>query len=274
VSLSKEPAYSELKNHFVCGYRNIMGEPYAGNSGTHKPNGNAVDTTNGAGPHNIQMFVMNPDGTVVHCLPGFWNPQDLVSELVLARKLNDLYCNHEYTADVKAKQFASLQNEHVRFHTPEMAERSHLQGFDAKHEAHNPNSDFIKDRAILAEEWNSHSCEGLKTTDIVMHERMAKRPFMTYGQFDTAQYANYGTETYDKHEDSMDESGSKIAEEGPMKFEPIKNAKTMEQARKEAAAHPSALTWVNKPGTPAAAVTKPKPPASYVHTYGQLRRHP
>lgn len=67
-----------------------MNEPYAGNSGTHKSRGNAVDTTSGAGLHNIQMFVMNPDGTVIHCLPGFWNPQDLADELTLARKLNDL----------------------------------------------------------------------------------------------------------------------------------------------------------------------------------------
>lgn len=246
-----------------------MGEPYAGNSGTHKPSGNAVDTTNGAGPHNIQIFVMNPDGTVVHCLPGFWNAQDLVAELTLARKLNDLYLNHELSSELKAKRFAALQTEHVRFHSAEMQERSHLQGFDAKHEAHRADSDFIKDRAMLAGEWGPHSCEGLKTTDVVLHERMAKRPFVPYGEFDVAQFSDYGTETYDKHEDAFDESGQRIAEEeGKMKFEPIKNAKSLAAARKEVALHPKA--GCTKTVCSAAAVAPPK--RTYVRTYGHLRR--
>jgi hypothetical protein len=271
VSLSKEPAYSELKNHFVCGYRNIMGESYAGNSGTHKPNGNAVDTTNGAGSHNIQMFIMNPDGTVVHCLPGFWNAQDLVSELQLGRKLNDLYNNHELSPELKSKQYANLQIEHIRMHSPEEAERSKLQGFDAKHEAMKPNSDFVKDRSMLAGEWGAHCMEGLKTTDVVMHERMAKRPFMTYTGFDVAQFADYGTETYDKHEDALDENGQHLAQEGPMKFEPIKNARSLEAARKEAALHPAAPGSV--PKMHRVAVAQPvRTRTSYVKTYGILRR--
>ena len=48
-----------------------MGEPYAGNSGTHMPRGNAIETTNGAGSHNIQMFLMNPDGDSVEEHQGF-----------------------------------------------------------------------------------------------------------------------------------------------------------------------------------------------------------
>jgi len=261
VSLSKEPVYSELKNHFDCGYRNIMNEPYAGNSGTHKPGGNAVDTTNGAGPHNIQMFVMNPDGTVVHCLPGFWNPQDLAGELTLARKLNDLYNNQELSAELKDKQYAAMQMEHVRFHSSEMQERSHLQGFDAKHEAHKPGSDFIKDRAMLGEEWGPESCKAFKTTDVVMHERMAKRPFLSYQQFDVASYSDYGTATYDKHEDSLAEDGSHpAAEEKPMKLEWIKN--------------PSAMRGAPPPcASTKRVVAHAAPPVRkvYVHTYGQLK---
>ena len=247
-----------------------MGEPYAGNSGTHKPNGNAVDTTNGAGPHNIQMFIMNPDGTVVHCLPGFWNAQDLVTELQLGRKLNDLYNNHELTADLKAKQFARLQEEHIRFHPAEMTERSKLQGFDAKHEAMKPGSDFVKDKSMLAGEWGAHCMQGLKTTDVVMHERMAKRPFMSYSSFDVAQFANYGTETYDKHEDALDENGQHIAAEGPMKFEPIKNPKSLEQARREAGAHPIPGVCASKHAVAVVAPVRSR--ASYVKTYGVIRR--
>ena len=41
----------------------------------------AVGTTNGAGGHNVQIFVLSPDGVVLHALPGFWHPEDLVREL-------------------------------------------------------------------------------------------------------------------------------------------------------------------------------------------------
>jgi hypothetical protein len=33
VSLSDDSVLNVLKNQFVCGYRNITGEPYAGKSG-------------------------------------------------------------------------------------------------------------------------------------------------------------------------------------------------------------------------------------------------
>jgi hypothetical protein len=213
VSLSQEPAYSELKNHFVCGYRNIMGERYAGNSGTHTMRGNAVDTTNGAGPHNIQMFVMNPDGTVLHCLPGYWSAADLASELDFGRKLNYLYQNNSLSAQQKAEQFRDLQLAHVRLHSSEMRARSQLQGFDAKHEAHKRHSDFVKDSQALADgNWGPQSYAALKTTDEVVHERMAQRPFVSYSHFDVAKFADYGTSTYDKHEDSLDENGRMIGE--------------------------------------------------------------
>lgn len=249
-----------------------MGESYAGNSGTHKPTGNAVDTTNGAGAHNIQIFAMNPDGTVVHCLPGFWSAQDLVGELTLARKLNDVYMNHELSAELKSKQFAALQMEHIRQHPQEMADRSHLQGFDMKAEAHKPNSDCIKDRSLLGEEWTAESCKAFKTTDVIMHERMSKRPFMTYGAFDVAQFADYGTDTYDKHEDALDESGRMISEEEGTKpkFEPIKNARSIQEARKSADLH--APVAMNNAGRHAVHAVRPAPsPKVYVKTYGRLR---
>ena len=51
----------------------------------------AVFTTNGAGPHNIQMFVLAPDGTVLTCLPGYWQSDDLAGELNLAEDLFKLF---------------------------------------------------------------------------------------------------------------------------------------------------------------------------------------
>ena len=79
-----------LKNQFVCGYHNIANEHYAGASGKHQVDGNAVDTSNGAGPHNIQIFVLSADGIVLTCLPGYWHSQDLADELKLAQTLNQV----------------------------------------------------------------------------------------------------------------------------------------------------------------------------------------
>jgi hypothetical protein len=209
VSLSQEPAYSDLKNHFVCGYRNIMGERYAGNSGTHTTRGNAVDTTNGAGPHNIQMFVLNPDGTVLHCLPGYWNPQDLSTELAFARQVNDLYVSNSVSPADKIRTYGSMEMNHFRQHSPDMVARSKLQNFDMKFEATHRlhNSDFIKNAAILDGTWNRGSEAAFRTTDEVLHYRMALRPFLSYNHFDVGKFADYGQHTYDKHEDSLDEYG-------------------------------------------------------------------
>ena len=67
MSLSNDAVMNVLKNQFVCGYRNIAGEPYAGRSGHHETDSPAVLTTNGAGPHSVQMFFLNSDGTALHC---------------------------------------------------------------------------------------------------------------------------------------------------------------------------------------------------------------
>lgn len=230
MSLSKEPVYSNLKNHFVSGYRNIMGESYAGNSGTHNPRGQAVDTTNGAGPHNIQLFIMNPDGTVVHCLPGFWNSQDLSQELEFARKLNAVYENRYLSGAEKSNQCKNLQLAHARHHSQDMIGRSQLQHFDMKAEAHKQHSDAIKNPSLLeGEDWGPEQYAAFKTTDQIMHERMAKRPFIKYADFDVAAFADYGTDSYDKHEDSLDETGH--VEEGT-KVQWIKNHKSVMAARK------------------------------------------
>jgi hypothetical protein len=247
VSLSKEPAYSQLKNHYVCGYKNIMGEPYAGNSGTHTTRGNAVDTTNGAGGHNIQLFVMTADGVVLHCLPGYWNPHDLAAELQLGLKINDVYNNSTASHSDKVAQFSRLQLEHVRAHTSEMTGRSRLQSFDMRHEARNPRSDFVKDRSyIQGDHWGPDAYLAFRTTDEVMHQRMAQRPFKPYGNFDVAKFCDYGTTTYDKHEDSLDESGRMVAETAV--FEPIKNRKTMSSLHGHAKRGPTPTVYVKTYG--------------------------
>ena len=58
----------------------------------------------------------------------------------------------------------------------------------------------------------------VKTTDVIMHERMAQRPFVPYDKFDVAQYADYGKPFYDKHEqfrmaNGQIEPGAKLSSE-------------------------------------------------------------
>jgi hypothetical protein len=42
----------------------------------------------------------------------------------------------------------------------------------------------------------------LKTTDQVVHERMAQRPYVPYDQFDVEKFSDYGQLRYDKKEDT------------------------------------------------------------------------
>ena len=219
MSLSKEPTFSLLHNRFVCGYKDISNEPYAGNSGAHSTNANAVETTNGAGSHNIQMFVMDADGTVLHCMPGYWNPDDLAAELHLGEQLDAVWRDHSMSAQQKKTQFANLQMEHLRHHSSDLVARSHMQGFDHSHElARKGYSDTLRSGASAGgwqggSAWNSKdgSAEDMvKTTDEIMHERMSKRPFVSYGSFDTAKFADYGTNFYDKHEENLDETGKNL----------------------------------------------------------------
>jgi len=218
VSLSKEPVFSQLHNHFVCGYKDISNEPYCGNSGAHGTNGNAVETTNGAGPHNIQLFVLDPDGTVLHCLPGYWNPSDLASELQLAERIDTGWKDKSLSSEQKNSQFARMQMDHFRQHSRETVARSHMQGFDRKHELDRAAfTDTVRAQANPnASSWQDGGDDLVKTTDEIMHERMSKRPFLSYNSFDTAKFTDYGTHFYDKHEDNLDESGKNVDPEAKL----------------------------------------------------------
>ncbi len=180
---------------------------------------NAVVTTNGAGPHNVQLFVLSEDGTVLHCLPGYWNPEDLASELELAQRLNDVWLNKSITTDQKAAIFKKMQLEHLASHSKETSERSHLQGFDAQYVAQLPE---LIEKPELLREYQCHAqgkskgakegegmhvpCEAFKTTDQIMHERLSKTPFVAYQDFDIASFTNYGIDYYDKNENEAEGS--------------------------------------------------------------------
>ena len=208
-SLSKEPINSRLRNRFICGYRNIAKEKYSGHSGVHPLTGPAVHTTNGAGPRNLQLFVLAPDGTVLHCLPGYWNPNDIATELDLAEKLMPVWQDKAITREQKEKIFAKHHQEHIHKHPTAMVNRSTLQGFDRLYIYKNQNtlSDAIKNPSLLFNADEQHLPEAaFKSTDAIMHERISKRPFLAYKSFDVANYVNYGTQYYDKDEKRFDPS--------------------------------------------------------------------
>jgi hypothetical protein len=200
VSLSIEPTFSLIKSDFVCGYRNIVGMPWAGDSGIHPVEGGAVTTTNGAGPHNIQMFVLNQQGMVLTCLPGYWDSNDLSIELKFAETVNDVWNDSKLSLAEKKAKYSEMHLAHIAEHPKAMVKRSQMQGFDKKYEADNraETSD-----TILAHTGGPAKLKGLvfKTTDQIFHERLAKQPFVTYDNFDVTSFSDYGKHKYDKKEE-------------------------------------------------------------------------
>ena len=206
MSLSQDAVLQVLKANFVCGYKNITGESYAGRSGHHDPDAPAVYTTNGAGPHNVQLFLLAPDGTVLHCLPGYWAAQDLIYEMRFALSLYPVWKNDSLSPETKKKLFAAAQLQGLRQHPRDMMERSHLQSFDAKAEQAKPNSDFRFRPGDYRPPWHLGKHDALKTTDQVVHERMAQQPFVPYEDFDVEKFTDYGKMLYDKKEETREAS--------------------------------------------------------------------
>jgi hypothetical protein len=209
-----------LKDQFVCGYYNIAGKHYAGASGKHQVDGNAVDTTNGAGPHNIQIFVLSPDGTVLTCCPGYWRSQDLARELKLAQDLNKVWTDSSLTRMQKDEEFRQMQLAHIKEHPLAEHNRSKMQGFDIQYEITHRlyNTDVFYDPRLVDPTTKKAPPQDVKTTDVIMHERMAARPFVPYERFDVAAYADYGKPFYDKHEqfrmaNGQIEPGAKLSSE-------------------------------------------------------------
>lgn len=203
-----------LKDQFVCGFHDISHEKYAGASGKHRPDEQAVDTSNGAGPHNIQMFVLAPDGTVLTCLPGYWHSQDLAEELALAQQLNGVWMNPSLSLDQKRDMFTKMQLAHLESHSKAEANRSHMQGFDVQFEAQKrlQVTDVFYDPRAVNPSGMGIPPKNVKTTDVIMHERMAARPFVPYDKFDTAIYSAYGKNMYDKQEQFRDPTTGQIAQ--------------------------------------------------------------
>jgi hypothetical protein len=197
VSLSEDPTLSLLQSKFVCGWKNISGEKYCGVSGHYSPDMGAAYTTNGAGPHNVQLFMLSADGTVLHCLPGFWETHDLAHEIKFAEELNHVWTNSSLSREQKDAKFKDMNLKHIEGHPQEMVARSQMQGFDKKFE---DKRSSVSDCLIPGKEGRDH----YKTTDRIVHERMAARPFVAYEQFDVAKFSDYGRQKYDKKKGIVD----------------------------------------------------------------------
>lgn len=187
----------------MCGFRDIAGETYAGRSGLHASANPAARTTNGAGPHNLQVFLLAPDGTVLHCLPGYWDPQDLAFEIAFAEQLWGVWRDSSLTRAQKDERFRALHVAHVDAHPQEMVDRSPMQSFDKKYETKKrpETSDCILregSRQPRLRPRGKRQQDEFKTTDQIAHERMAARPFVPYAKFDTARFVDYGRPLYDK----------------------------------------------------------------------------
>jgi hypothetical protein len=204
VSLSNDSILNVLKNQFVCGYRNISGESYAGKSGKHETDGQAIVTTNGAGPHNVQLFFLSEEGVVEHALLGFWDPRDLLWEIRFAQYMNRLWHSSAKSVGDKQKEFQRANLLAIRQLPPDMVARSHLQKFDAKKEVKQAASDFRFKSGDYHPPGHTGKNDSLKSTVQVIHERMALRPFVRYEDFDVADFSDYGKQRYDKKEDMRD----------------------------------------------------------------------
>jgi hypothetical protein len=209
VSLSTEPTFNLLKTRYVCGWRDISKESFAGRSSAHELENPGFKTTNGAGGHNVQMFFMAPDGTVLQCMPGYWRSDDLaliMSELV--EPLYKIYKKYSISRTHKKKLFAKAQLAFLAKHNASLARRCKMQGFDAKFEIKNR----LETTDCVHRDENGQPIQAMgkkakkmkyrmKNTFEIALERMSKRPFIKYEQFDVAKFSDYGRKQYDKKGD-------------------------------------------------------------------------
>lgn len=192
MSLSDTKVLPLLERSFVCGWRNTEGrESYAGESNCHNVGNPAADVGNGAGGHNVQMVILSPRGRVLHCLPGYWRPDTLRDELLFALELADLETK-PMTEEARFAAFQRAHLEHALGHPARTREKSELPSFDQGHELQRESSEFVRDE---------ESRHGLKTVDQVVHEKMARRPFLTLEEFDLGCFVDFGLTEYDAHRD-------------------------------------------------------------------------
>lgn len=233
VSLPVEPVFSMLRDEFVVGWKDIITEKFVGESHGYTVEQTSVGTTNGAGPHNVHLFVISPDGVVLHALPGFWHPEDLARELKLAQSLWRVW--QDGSLDLAAKQaaFRKAQLDAIATASKQTLARSGWQGFDAKNELKRHAKGV--DRDTLRRDADGELVLGkdgkprVKNVYQIVHERIAARPFVPFADFDVHAWCDYGRTYYDNNK-KVDGAGTTFM---TPKRVAAKEAKAAEEARRQ-----------------------------------------
>ena len=194
MTLPTDDVIQFLEGRFVLCHRNIEADKHVGLSHGYKPTQSAVGTTNGAGPRNVQFLVLAHDETVLHAVPGFWHPEDLIKELTLGLEVARLYGTERISGGKKEAMFRMLHQSFLRRHGPEMAARSEWQGFDRWHEEQRKEAEPRDTFALTL-----GGDQRLKSVPRVIHDRMAARPFMKLRDFDLERFVDYGRPFYDNN---------------------------------------------------------------------------
>jgi hypothetical protein len=194
VTLPNSDVIQFIETRFILMHRNIERDKHVGLSHGYKPTQNAVGTTNGAGPRNVQFLILAADETVLHALPGFWHAEDLIPELQLAFEINRLHLDRSMTNTRKSKMFEMLHATHMRRHGTAATRRGQWQGFDRWAEVR---------RSEIEERDTFRRCANgelkLKSVPEVIHDRMLARRFKKLDEFDLETFVDYGRSFYDNN---------------------------------------------------------------------------
>lgn len=210
-----------LQEDFVVGWKNNEREDYCGTSRGYARTQTALGTTNGAGGHNVQIFVLSPDLVVLHALPGFWHPEDLVAELQFAKVLDQLWRDDGRTRAQKETMWKRLHRTELRRQSEATTARSDWQSFDRSMELSRAR-DEVRDTIVVG-------AAGLQVKPInqLVHERLIRRPFVKFEDFDTADFVDYGKTHYDNNS-GFDETSGRFAT-----AERLQTKRARQQAREE-----------------------------------------
>ena len=160
----------------------------------------------------MQLFVLSPDLVVVHALPGFWHPEDLANELRFSKVMLRLWNDKSRSREQKDKMFAKLQLAEINNQSKLTTARSSWQSFDAQNEFNRMRT-RARDTVIVTEagkiKKSPNGMLALKPLNVLAHERMSRRPFVPYKDFDIASFVDYGRKFYDNNI-GIDKHGKKF----------------------------------------------------------------
>ena len=204
MTLPNNDVIDFIGTRFILAHRNIEKDEHVGMSHGYRSNQSAVGTTNGAGPRNVQFLILAADKTVLHALPGFWHPEDLIPELQLAFEISRLYLDKRKTYSQKAKMFEMLHKAHMRRHGAASIRRGQWQSFDFWYE-----TDHVQRAERDTFRMLANGDLQLKSVPEVIHDRMLTRRFQKLDDFDLESFVDYGRPYYDNNSGDRGKAFSK-----------------------------------------------------------------